>query len=189
MFARRGAHVIEADRIAHELMRPGELVYKELVSHFGREILNADGTISRPQLAQAAFAGPGGRRVEELNHIVHPAVIRRQEEWMDQVGREDPNAVAIVEAALIFEAGVGDRFDKIVVVSCDTERKSERFAQRTGMSLELAREEVRRRSAAQIEDAEKLRRADYVIYNDGSLAETEAQVEGIWNELRQLAAK
>ncbi len=189
MFARRGAHVIEADRIAHELMRPGELVYKELVTHFGRDILEPDGTISRPKLAQAAFAGAGGSRVEELNRIVHPAVIRHQEEWMDEVGRKHPNTVAIVEAALIFEAGVGSRFDKIVVVTCEVERKAERFAQRTGISLALAREEVARRSAAQMPDAEKLRRADYVIYNDRSLAETEAQVETVWNQLRQLAAR
>jgi dephospho-CoA kinase len=187
MFARRGAYIIQADRIAHELMNPGELVYNELVSHFGREILDADGAISRPKLAQAAFAGTGGSRVEELNRIVHPAVIRRQEEWMDNVGRQFPNAVAIVEAALIFEAGVGGRFDKIVVVTCDANRKAERFAQRTGISLELAREEVARRSAVQMPDAEKLRRADYVIYNDGPLAETETQVESIWKQLRQLA--
>ncbi len=189
MFARRGAQVIEADRVAHDLMKPGELIYKELVSHFGSEIVSADGTISRPKLAQAAFADAGGSRVEELNRIVHPAVIRRQEEWMDEVGRTNPNAVAIVEAALIFEAGVGGRFDKIVVVTCGADRKAQRFAQRTGIGLELAREEVARRSAAQMPDEEKLRRADYVIYNDGSLAETEAQVETIWNQLQQLAGE
>lgn len=188
MFARRGAHVIEADRVAHELMRPGELVYNDLVSHFGRDILSADGTISRPKLAQVAFAGAGGSRVEELNRIVHPPVIRRQEEWMDEIGQRDPKAVAIVEAALIFEAGVGGRFDKIVVVTCDADRKAERLARRTGIDLAPAREEVARRSAAQIPDAEKISRADYVIYNDCTLAETEAQVEAIWKRLRECVA-
>jgi dephospho-CoA kinase len=188
MLARRGAHVIQADRIAHELMHPGQSVYDQLVSHFGTGILNPDQTISRPKLAQVAFAGPNGSRVEELNRIVHPPVIRRQEEWMDEVGRLDPKAVAIVEAALIFEARVGVRFDKIIVVTCQADKKAERFAQRTGIDLDLAREEVGRRSAAQIPDAEKLIRADYVIYNDGSFAETEAQVEIVWNDLRRLAA-
>ena len=90
MFAKLGAHVIQADAISHELMQPGQAVYEEVVRHFGREILNADGTVNRPRLAEAAFGAPGSAsasRVEELNKIVHPAVIRRQDEWMEEVGR------------------------------------------------------------------------------------------------------
>jgi len=187
MFARRGAHVVQADRIAHDMMRPGEKVYDDLVAHFGRGILDADGTISRPRLAQAAFAGPGGNCVAELNAIVHPAVIRAQEQWMEEIGCRDPRTVAIVEAALIFEAGVECQFDKIIVVTCGPEKKAARFAQRTNVSLEFAREEVGRRSAAQMSDAEKLARADYVIHNDGALADTEPQVEAVWQDLVKLA--
>jgi dephospho-CoA kinase len=202
MFARRGAHVVEADRIAHDLMRPGEKVYEDLVAHFGRGILDPDGTISRPKLAEAAFttnpstkgvapmvSSAASSRVQELNRIVHPAVIRRQEEWMDEVGRRDPSAVAIVEAALIFEAKLEDRFDKIIVVSCGSDKKASRFAQRVSVTMEFARQEVERRSAAQISDEEKLRRADYVIHNDGPLEETEARVETVWRELVKLAAQ
>src|SRR5205085_10488571 len=107
MLAARGAHVIQADQIAHELMQPGQPVYDEVVRRFGREILESDGKISRPKLAEAVFGGGdhGRSRIQELNRIVHPAVIRRQEEWMDDVGRLDPNAIAVVEAALIVEAG------------------------------------------------------------------------------------
>lgn len=184
MFARRGAHVILADQIAHELMRPGEKVYDDLVAHFGCEILNADGTISRPKLAEAAF---GGNRVEELNRIVHPAVIKRQEDWMDEVGQREPQAVAIVEAALIFEAGVAGHFDKVIAVTCDEAKRAERFSKRTGIDLASAGEEVRRRAAAQMPDAEKIRRADHVIYNNESLQNAESQVEKIWSELRKLA--
>ena len=90
--------------IAHELMQPGEAVYHEVVRHFGGEILNLDGTVNRARLAEAAF-GSKPSRIQELNQIVHPAVIRRQEEWMEEVGRRDPQAIAIVEAALILEAG------------------------------------------------------------------------------------
>ncbi|MGA7908726.1 MAG: dephospho-CoA kinase, partial [Candidatus Sulfotelmatobacter sp.] len=91
MFVALGAHLIQADAIAHELMQPGQAVYDEVVARFGREILNADGSINRPKLAEAAFgaAGEKSTRVKELNQIVHPAVVRRQEEWMNAVGRSD----------------------------------------------------------------------------------------------------
>src|SRR5260221_6904464 len=103
MFVARGAHLVPADRIAHSLMQPGEPVYHEVVRHFGREILNPDGSVNRSKLAEAAF-GPLGAdqrssRVADLNRIVHPAVIRSQEEWMHTVSLRDPNGVAIVEAA------------------------------------------------------------------------------------------
>lgn len=190
MFARRGAHVAFADKIAHDLMQPGQPVYNAIVAAFGREILAADGGIDRGRLAQAAFGGQIGKstsRVEELNAIVHPAVIRRQEEWMDEIGRTDPNAVAIVEAALIFEAGVGKRFDKVVVVACGAEQKVERFASRVHLSPDHARREVERRSAAQLPDEEKARRADYVIDNSGFLDDTERQVERVLTELKREA--
>lgn len=192
MFARLGARVAYADKIAHELMQPGQAVYNNIVAAFGREILAADGSIDRVRLAQAAFAevAPGSSpagpsRVSELNAIVHPAVIRRQEEWMDEVGRHDLKAVAIVEAALIFEAGVGKRFDKVVVVACDPEQKIGRFAKRAGLPLEGARREIERRSAAQWPDEEKIRRADYVIQNSGTIEDTERQVERIFAELKR----
>jgi len=188
MFARRGAHVVQADRLAHELMSPGEHVYEEIVRRFGRNILAPDGTIDRVKLAEAAFSPgrDGGTRIGELNAIVHPAVIRRQEEWMDEIGRRDPHAVAIVEAALIFEAGLGERFDNIVVVTCETEQKLERFARRANLSREAAASELNRRSAAQLPDTEKASRAHWVIDNSGSLEETERQVEQVWKEMKGL---
>ena len=90
MFAALGAHVIQADHIAHQLMQPGESVYREVVHHFGEGILNADGTVNRGKLAEAAFGGNGPSRIQELNQIVHPAVLNKQEQWMDEVGRRDP---------------------------------------------------------------------------------------------------
>ena len=109
MFAALGAHVIQADEIAHQLMQPGEAVYREVVDHFGAGILDPDGSVNRARLAELAFGGPDQpSRVQELNQIVHPAVIRRQEEWMAEVGRRDPHAIAMVEAALILEAGMAE---------------------------------------------------------------------------------
>ncbi|HEX4603685.1 MAG TPA: dephospho-CoA kinase [Candidatus Angelobacter sp.] len=184
MFAEMGARLVDADIIAHELYRPGEDVYQELVKRFGPEIVKPDGEIDRKKLAAVVF---DGGRVEELNKIVHPAVIRRQEQWMREIGAKDPYAVAMVEAALIFEAGVKERFDKTIVVMCKPAQKVARFSQRTGMNEADARADVERRTKAQMPDEEKARRANFVIDNSGSVEETRHQVQRIYAELKILA--
>ena len=138
MFVRLGAHLIQADLVAHELMQPGRPVYEDVIRHFGRAILNPDGTINRPRLAEAAFGG-ASPRVKELNEIVHPAVVRHENQWMEEIGKRDPNAIAIVEAALILESGSEGRFDHLVVVTCRPEQRIQRFAHRLGISLDAAR--------------------------------------------------
>jgi dephospho-CoA kinase len=185
MFERRGARVAFADELAKEMLRPGNAARDEVVRTFGRDILQPGGEIDRAALAAKAFAVPP--RIDELNRILHPAVVARQNEWMAEAGRTDPHAVAIVEAALIFEAGAAPHFDKIVVVTCRPGQKPERFAARHAMPLDAARAEVERRSRSQIADGEKASRADFVIDNSGSEAETEAQVEKVWQELKKLA--
>ena len=193
MFVTLGAYLVEADHIAHSLMQPGETVYNEVVRHFGREILNPDGSVNRSKLAEVAFgpatdtAGQRASRVEELNRIVHPAVMRSQEEWMRQMGVQDRRAVAIVEAALILEAGAAKRFDRLVVVTCNADQRAARFAARQKIDVETARKEVVRRMAAQLPDEEKIRVANYVIDNSGSLDQTRAQVRQVWEKLRAQA--
>jgi dephospho-CoA kinase len=192
MMEARGAHVMQADTIAHELMSPGQKVYDDVVRLFGPSIVNpSDGTIIRSKLAELVFQGG---RVQELNGVVHPAVIESQTLWMDALGKSDPEAFAVVEAALILEAGAGKRFDKIVVVTCKPEQKIERYAARTvtpdsGPLAEIsARKEAQRRIAAQIPDAEKIKVADFVIDNSGSLAHTERQVDAMMAKLRQTSS-
>jgi dephospho-CoA kinase len=188
MFASLGAHVIQADQISHQLMQPGEAVYQEVVDHFGVGILDPDGSVNRARLGELAFGGPHRpSRVQELNQIVHPAVIRRQEEWMAEVGRRDPHAIALVEAALILEAGMAKRLDRLVVVTCQPEQRIERWAQRLKVNQETARREITRRMAAQLPDEEKIKAADYVIDNSGSLDETRRQVEKIFAQLKKEA--
>jgi dephospho-CoA kinase len=196
MFVALGAHLIQADRIAHELMQPGQPVYDEVVRDFGRDILDLDGTVNRAKLAELAFGSgvtedgktsPPSSRVEELNRIVHPAVIRRQEEWMEEIGRKDPHAVAIVEAALIVEAGAAKRFDRLIVVTCTEEQRAARFAARHKVDLMAARNEVNRRMAAQLPDDVKIKSADYVIDNSGLIDKTRGQVRQVWQHLRAAA--
>jgi dephospho-CoA kinase len=185
MLVALGAHLVEADRIAHELMLPGQPVYNEVVRHFGGGILNPDLSVNRAKLAEAAFGSPGiPSRVQALNRIVHPSVIRNQEEWMEEMGRQDPHAVAVVEAALIVEAGAAKRFDRLIVVTCSDEQRIARFAARQKIDLEAARKEVARRMSAQLPDAEKIEAADYVIDNSGSLEHTREQVRQVWEKLR-----
>jgi dephospho-CoA kinase len=194
MLVSLGAHLVQADRIAHELMLPGQSVYNEVVRHFGGGILNPDLSVNRAKLAEAAFGSAATSaeskpsRVLELNRIVHPAVIRSQEEWMEEMGRQDPHAVAIVEAALILEAGAERRFDRIIVVTCSDEQRIARFAARQKIDLEAARKEVARRMAAQLPDAAKIKAADYVIDNSGALDHTMSQVREVWAKLHAESA-
>jgi dephospho-CoA kinase len=184
LLAARGAHFLQADTLAHRLYEPGEPTYLVVVERFGREILNCDGTINRTRLANAAFPG----RISELNDIVHPAVLEAQVRWMADVERSDPDGIAVVEAALILEAGAAKDFDKLVVVTCDLEQKVGRYAQRAKIALEAATADVARRSAAQLPDDEKAIRADFVIDNSGTLEATTRQVEALWIQLQNLAA-
>ena len=180
-----GAHLIQADAVSHQLMQPGEGVYQEVVRAFGPGILNPDGTVNRARLAEAAFDSPNRpSRIQELNKIVHPAVVKKQDEWMDTIGRRDPHAIAIVEAALILEAGAAKHFDRLLVVTCRPEQRVERWAARTKGDLEAARLEVARRMAAQLPDEDKIKAADYVIDNSGSLDETRAKVSALFPKLR-----
>ena len=109
-FTELGAHTIDADEIAHELMRPGDPVYAEIIKSFGNEILNADKTVNRAKLAELAF-DKRKPRIYELNRLIHPGVIERYEKWMDEIGKREPEALAILEAALLLEAGLRRRFD------------------------------------------------------------------------------
>ncbi|MGA9391058.1 MAG: dephospho-CoA kinase [Candidatus Sulfotelmatobacter sp.] len=195
MFVALGAHLVQADRIAHELMRPGQPVYNEVVRHFGGSILNPDLSVNRAKLAEAAFGktmertpSSSASRIQELNRIVHPAVIKSQEEWMEEIGRLDPSAVAMVEAALIFEAGAAKSFDRLIVVTCTDEQRVEHFAKRQNLARDAARKEVERRMAAQLPEADKVKAASYVIDNSGSLDQTRGLVQQIWEQLRAVAS-
>jgi dephospho-CoA kinase len=190
MFVALGAHLIQADHIAHELMLPGQPVYREVVAHFGPQILNPDHTINRSQLAATAFApdpAANQSRIAELNQIVHPAVLRHQVEWMEEIGQryhdEHPQPVAIVEAALILEASAAHQFDRLIVVTCTEGQRIARFAARQNVDLQTASKEVARRMAAQLPESEKIKAADSVIDNSGSLDHTRQQVHQLWKQL------
>ncbi|MGA3211326.1 MAG: dephospho-CoA kinase [Terriglobales bacterium] len=184
MFAALGVHIAKADEIAHRLMRPGAPVYAAVVEHFGRSILDSAGTIDRQQLAAMVF-DPDSPRIQELNDLVHPAVVAEQDRWCAELKRCDPDGIAMIEAALILEAGVRSHFDRLIVVSCDANHRAKRLAMRMGIDEKAAQHELERRSRAQWPDQQKAEAADFLIDNSGSLAATEQQVERVHGALRQ----
>ena len=190
MFAELGAAVISADQLGRQLMEPGEPVYAAIVSTFGTGVVRGDGSLDRKKLAELAFQH---NQADALNHIVHPAVVAAEEEWMRGVFAKDPTRVAMVESALIFEVekwgtapGWVQRFDKLILVTVPDEVKIARFIARMG-THEAAQKDARARLAMQIPDREKAGRCDYVIDNTGSLEATRALVEKIYQELVQAA--
>jgi dephospho-CoA kinase len=176
-----GAKVIDADQVGHELLQPSNPIHSKLVSHFGQEILKPGGEIDRGRLSTIVFADP--QKLGELTSIMHPRLIARVEELAEELRSRHPRAVILVDAALIYEAGVADRFAKILVAWCRPEQQIERLMAKTGVS----RQEALRRMASQIPPEEKRRRADYVIDCSGSLEETQAQVEALYPEIKRLA--
>ena len=198
IFRSLGAQVMEADAVGRAMMQPGEAVYTEIVRAFGPTVVRADGTLDRHRLARFAFEGG---RLEELNAIVHPPVIAEQRRWMEALEKEQPDAVAIYETALLFEAsrnsGTRDwqeRFDRrILVTAPETLRIARYVARMGGANPDAAKRaalesEARERMAAQMPDEEKMRMSDTIIRNDGSLEDVTRQTEAVYRELRSLAA-
>jgi dephospho-CoA kinase len=195
-----GAEVIEADELGRALMEPGQPVFDEIVEVFGPEVVTADGRLDRAKLADLSFRGG---RLDELNAIVHPAVIAAQGDWMRQVFARNAKAIAVVESALIFEVeraarlrGESEgvlaywrrRFDRVIVVTAPDELKVARYVARISPSGwdERAAEDARSRLAKQLSDAVKTSRADFVLDNTGDLAELRAQIDAVWRQLVEL---
>ena len=190
IFAQLGAAVISADQLGRQLMQPGQPVYAAIVRTFGHAVVREDGSLDRKALAELAFQH---KQADALNHIVHPAVVAAEEEWMRAVFAADAKRVAMVESALIFEVekwgtapGWVQRFDKLILVTVPDEVKIARFVARM-MEHDGAEADARARIAVQIPDEEKAARCDYVINNTGALQETRSVVEKIYRELVRAA--
>ncbi len=197
IFQELGAAVISADQLGRQLMQPGEPVYAAIVEAFGQGVVRGDGSLDRKALAELAFQH---NQADTLNHIVHPAVVAAEEEWMRGVFAADRKRVAIVESALIFEVekwgtapGWVQRFDRLILVVVPDEVKIARFVSRMMANdgpdsrREALAQDARARMAMQIPDREKAGRCEYVIDNSGSLKETRRRVEEIYRELAQAA--
>lgn len=189
MLAAHGAIVLSSDEMGRSMMQPGHAVFAQIVERFGPTILKPDGTLNRHALAHLAF-DPANPRIEELNAIIHPAVIAAQAEKVAEIARTQPHAIIVVESALIFstkhtpEGGWRSRFDCIVLVTAPDEVKIDRFIQRAAGSASDAhlRDDARRRLEAQRSTIPAEIRS-CVIENNGSLAVLQASVDTLWTLL------
>jgi dephospho-CoA kinase len=172
--AERGAIVIDADAIVHELQRAGEPVFDEMVKEFGEEIVGSDGELDRAKVASIAFSDPA--RTKRLNEIVHPAVGKAVLERLSSAGDED---VVVIDIPLLTENTRAERgLKEIIVVDVTPETQLERAIARGGDP-----DDIRRRMAAQASREDRLALADHVIDNNRDLAELERQVDGVWSKL------
>jgi dephospho-CoA kinase len=181
MLVERGCHLIDSDQITHQLLEPGQAVHTAVVQEFGNRILSSDGTIDRRILGDIVFKDPAAR--SKLNHLVHPAVTRRQQEWLKEMESQYPNGIAIVDAALMIEVGTYKNYDKIIVVTCSPEIQKERLRARS----KLTEEQIDARVRSQMPMTEKVKYADFVIDNSGSVAATRERVGRVHEQLRAAA--
>jgi dephospho-CoA kinase len=183
VFRELGAHVLDADRIARDVVPPGSPTLARIARAFGKELLRPDGTLDRAALGAVVFADAGKRRV--LEGILHPLILEEIDRRVEELERNDPGGLVVVEAALILELGRQEEFDALVVVWAEEEQQLRRLIQRDNLSLE----DATRRLAAQMPLAEKRGRAQFVVDNSGSQAACRADAERVYGELRLLAAK
>ena len=181
MFIALGCRLIDSDQITHKLFEAGEEVHEAVVAEFGPGILDEGGGIDRSKLAAIVFSERSQR--EKLNSLVHPAVKAHQDAFLGSVRREDPNAIAIVDAALMVESGGYKRFDRLVVVTCRPEQQRSRLRERPGLTPEA----IEARIESQMPLKQKAGHADFVVDNSGALEDTRRRVEEVYGELERLA--
>jgi dephospho-CoA kinase len=184
-----GCHVLEADKIAHQLIEPGQPAYDAVIREFGRDICAPVGPpeakIHRAKLAAIVFADPA--RLARLNAIVHPPLLAEIDRELGRLASSDPGGIAVIDAALLIEFNHYQRLDRIVVVWCTPEQQLARLTdQRFGRAM--PREQAEGRIAAQLDLQEKRKLADDVIDCSGTLEDTRRQVESLVAEFKRRAA-
>jgi len=176
--AEHGAVIVDADQVARDVVAPGEPALARIAEEFGPGVIAADGSLDRPALGAIVFRDPDGR--QKLNAITHPAVLARSRELFAAAAEADPDAIVVYDIPLLVEAGRHDEFDLVVVVRAATETRIARMVELRGMT----REEALHRLNSQATDAERVAIADVVIDADGTVEETLAQADQLWENLR-----
>ena len=177
-FTELGAYIIDWDELAKEVTCPHSKAWEKIVAYFGKDILNDDITINRQQLAELVFSNR--EMLERLNQIVHPEVFKEDERITNEIENRDPHALIIKDIPLLFEVATPIAADKIIVVSASEQTQLKRLEEK-GMSRDAAQNRIK----SQLPLEEKIKAADFVINNDGSLEATKRQVEEIYCLLKQ----
>ncbi len=175
-----GCEVMDADQTAREVVEPGQPAFKEIIANFGNEIVGEDGKLDRPKLGAIIFNDAVQR--EKLNSIVHPKVFEAQAGWLAEIESRNPQAIVIVDAALMIETGSYQRFDKLIVVYCEPKIQLERLMARNNLTLD----EATVRISSQMPSSEKLKFANFTINTSFGFEDTRSQVEMLYEQLRKL---
>jgi dephospho-CoA kinase len=178
-----GATIIDADQIARDLVEPHTPTWNELRRIFGEEILDPKGFIRRKKLAAKVFSDPEQRSL--LNQVLHPRIKEEMDRRVKEIGQKDPEAIIVIDAALLVELFEYRKMDKLIVVASTEDLQIERLKSRDG----LVKEDAQKIISSQIPQEEKLKIADFVIWNKGSLEETRRETKKIFEELKRIAVE
>ena len=185
LLAEKGAIPINADEIGHQLLKADSPVIEELTEAFGEDILDASGDVSRKKLGAIVFKDKIAR--ERLNSLLHPLIIQRSRAQARQRVTEDPTCVVLLDAPLLIEAGAYDTVDLIVVVTASPETQLRRtLARSIAQGRPLTETEVQARIEAQMPVSEKVKYADVVIENEGTLDALQRQIDELWENLQTM---
>ncbi|MFZ5801009.1 MAG: dephospho-CoA kinase [Candidatus Omnitrophota bacterium] len=178
MFLKRGCKVIDADRLAHRVIKKGTPQYRRILGEFGQSILKADAEIDRHRLAKLAFSQKAN--LKKLNRIIHPAVIKQIKQEIAAAKRA--RCCAVIDAPLLIESGFHRAMEVLIVVSASRENQIKRVKKDSGMPREMILQII----GSQFPLSKKKKLADFIIDNNGSLKETKRQVDEIWLKLSRL---
>lgn len=180
VFAELGAFVLDADLTAREVVEPNTKGLDLIVENFGAEVLQPDGKLDRIKLGSIVFADEEKRQL--LNSIVHPLVFEKQKHWLAERESKNPDGIAVIDAALMIESGSYKRFNKLIVVWCDSDIQLERLILRNNLS----KEEALKRINAQMPQEEKKKFADFLIDTSEGFDSTREQVGKVFAKLKKL---
>src|SRR5438128_6560031 len=180
----QGAEILNADLVGHEAYLPGTPVYDDIVAEFGRDVVAEDGTIDRRKLGTIVFSSPD--KLARLNAITHPRMKEMMRDRLAEAGRAG-RMVAVLEAALLFDAGWDDLTDEVWVTVVDAETAARRASERSGIPIGRVLERVQK---AQMASDERIRRSDVVIDTSGTMEDTRRRTLEAWREIeRRLATR
>ncbi len=178
VFRELGCHVIDADQIAREVVKYGTSGLRKIVENFGESVLKENGELDRAKLGEVIFADESKRLL--LNTIVHPLVFEAQNKWLEMREQDDPDGIAIIDAALMIESGGYKRFDKLIVVWCEASIQLHRLMSRDVLS----EQDAQKRIASQMPQVEKKQYADFLIDTSNSLEDVRRQAIEVFGKLK-----
>ena len=180
----QGVVILDADRVGHEVYLPGQPGYEEIVAEFGQDVVAEDGTIDRRKLGPIVFSSPD--KLARLNAITHPRMKEMMRDRLAEAGQAG-RMIAVLEAALLFDAGWDDLTDEVWVTVVDAETAARRASERSGIPVEQVLERIQK---AQMASDERIRRSDVAIDTSGTVEDTRRRTLEAWGELEQrLAAR